>query len=128
MSYKNFSYWFDERIVDNNDISVTDINKGLTKLIPDLIDELNNLDNAHQTFVVNEQNIGEPDAQAYLIYGNPVLWWYICLSNLIDDPFEEFTSNKIFYAFDEKYLSEHNVETESQTTTTATTGTTITLN
>jgi hypothetical protein len=112
-SYDNLSYWFEDRIVDNNGVSVSDINAGLVKLIPGLIDDLNDTSNTHTRFVLNEEQEGMPDDVASRIYENQNLWWYICLANLLDNPFDEFKTSMIYYAFDGQYLTAHQVEQEA---------------
>ena len=69
MSCNNFSYWFSDTIVDPNGKTVSDINKGIQRLIPDLIDQLNDLNNSHTRFVPNETQDGQPDSLAFLKYG-----------------------------------------------------------
>lgn len=105
--YNNLSYWFSDTIVDLNGKTVSDINKGLVRLIPDLIDQLNNLDNIHTTFIPSENQNGQPDSVAYLKYNNQNLWWYVCLSSCLEDPFKEFSHERVLYAYDRGYLTNH---------------------
>lgn len=107
MKYDNFSYWFSDTIVDPNGKTVSDINKGIQRLIPDLIDQLNDLNNNHTRFIPGEDQDGQPDSIAFLKYNNDRLWWYVCLSSCLENPFTEFSHERVLYAYDNSYLTAH---------------------
>jgi len=109
--YTNFSYWFTDTITDPNGKNVTDINKGISRLFTDLVSTLNNTtDNTNTQFLINEQMVGQPDAAAFLKYSNDALWWYICLSNNLEDPMTEFKNDKVFYIFEQNTLDDFAVQ------------------
>ena len=114
--YQDFSYWFSDTITDPKGNNVSDINKGIKRLFTDLVDQLNNLDNQHSKFFINEGQDGQPDSAAYIKYSNENLWWYMCLSNCLENPFKDFVHDKIFYAFEKTILTNH-AKTESNSTT-----------
>ena len=113
-SNKNLSYWFSEITIDNNGEVVSDINAGLLKLLPDLIDQLNVGDNAEKRFIIPDCQIATPDIAAQTFYDNENMWWYICLENNIVNPFKEYTNNLLYYIFSDAYL-----ENKDQQNTTA---------
>ena len=113
-SYQNFSYWFSDRIVDNNGQSVSDINAGLLKLIPDMLDGINNIENCDGRFIVPDCQVGMPDAAAVSFYSDENMWWYICFANLLSNPFTEFNSNLAYYVVNKDVLKNHNVSLNSQ--------------
>lgn len=109
-NYKDFSYWFSETITDPNDNVTSDINKGIEKMIVGLIDELNNPDNSHEKFTIPETQVGMPDIVANAKYDNENMWWYLCLANLLDNPFVQYKNQMMYYAFDEMILEDHKIE------------------
>lgn len=108
-SYTDFSYWFSNTIIDNNGENVSDINAGIEKLLPDMIDQLNNANNDHTRFLVPDCQIAMPDIAAQTFYKYENLWWYVCLANLLDNPFKQYTNRYLFYAFTPKILEDHNI-------------------
>lgn len=116
-SYRNFSYWFSETAIDNNGEVVSDINAGITKLIPDFIETLNNTNNAEKRFIIPDCQIGMPDVAAVTFYNYEEMWWYICLENSLSNPFTEYDNTLLYYIFSENLLSDHNtaVNTTSNT-------------
>jgi len=125
----DFSYWFSDRIIDNNGNTVSDINAGITKLIPDMIDELNDTSNEHTRFIIPDCQVSMPDVAAKSFYNYENLWWYLCLSNLITNPFNEYNSNLLYYAFTLNILKSHDINTNnSNKNTKSKIGTIIELN
>ena len=106
-SYKNLSYWFSETTLDNNGEIVSDINAGLLKLLPDLMEQLNAGNNAEKRFIIPDCQIATPDVAAQTFYENENMWWYVCLENNIVNPFKEYTNNLLFYIFNESHLANH---------------------
>ena len=115
-SYSDFSYWFSETTLDNNGEVVSDINAGLLKLIPDLIDQLNNTSNTHKRFIVPDCQIAMPDIAAQTFYNTEDMWWYICLENLISNPFTEYKNELLYYAFSLSLLTDHDKSKQTDTT------------
>lgn len=114
--YQDFSYWFSDTITDPKGNNVSDINKGIKRLFTDLVYQLNNLDNQHSKYYIDETQDGQPDSTSYLKYGNTKLWWYMCLSSCLEDPFKDFVHDKIFYTFEKDILTNH-ATTESESNT-----------
>lgn len=104
-SCRNLSYWFSETTIDNNGEVVSDINAGLLKLLPELMDKLNVGDNAEKRFIIPDCQVAIPDVAAKTFYSDENMWWYICLENNIANPFKEYTNNLLFYVFNESYLT-----------------------
>lgn len=102
----NLSYWFNQKVMDNNGNMVSDINAGLRKLLPDLMPILNNLQNNHEEFMIDDTLLGQPDYMAASFNGGENLFWYICLANLVADPFGGFDTEHVYYAFDNNYLTQ----------------------
>ncbi len=127
-SCNDFSYWFSQTTVDNNGEVVSDINAGLVKLIPGMIDELNNLNNEHTKFILPEVQEYMPDMVAVQLYNNENLWWYICLTNLLVNPFVEYKYNFMYYAFTKTILTDHAIEKETSSQDQSKIGTIIELN
>lgn len=127
-SFLDFSYWFSNLIQDNNGVIVTDINEGIRKLIPDMIDQLNDIDNEHTRFMVPDCQIGMPDVAAKTFYDNESSWWYLCLGNQIVNPFKEYKNEFLYYAFTISILSAHDVNTNNNTNSKSKIGTVIELN
>lgn len=105
----DFSYWFSSTIQDNNGNTVTDINEGINKLIPDMIEELNDTTNQHTRFIVPDCQEAMPDISAQKFYNYENLWWYLCLSNVITNPFNEYNRQFLYYAFTLQILVAHDV-------------------
>lgn len=127
----NLSYWFDKTLTDPNGNVVTDINAGLVNLIPNIMPELNNLNNEHERFVLTDIVTYQPDLIAHVQYKNDDLFWYVCLANLIDNCFDGFDSEHIYYAFSTSYLSmlaTNNNAKKNPSNSNGKIGTTITLN
>lgn len=127
-SYNDFSYWFSNTTIDNNGEVVSDINAGLVKLIPGMIDELNNTNNEHTKFILPEVQEYMPDMVAMQLYNNEHLWWYICLTNLLVNPFVEYKHNFMYYAFTKTILANHAIEKETSSKNQSKIGTIIELN
>lgn len=127
-NYQDFSYWFSTTIQDNNNNTVSDINKGIENMIIGLSDDLTP-DNNHERFIIPEIQNGMPDIVASGKYGNENMWWYLCFSNSLDDPFTQYKTKMLYYAFDESILNNHNNKNnESKNTKKSKVGTIIELN
>lgn len=92
----SFSSFFQEIIIDNNGIPVTDINAGLQNLFANFNENADNfLD--EQRFFVSENEEGFPDLVAYLsILGDQNYWWWVLLLNRLENPFLDIKANWIY--------------------------------
>lgn len=127
-NYQNFSYWFSTTTLDNNNNVVSDINKGIENMIVGLSDDLTSKNN-HERFIIPETQNGMPDIVANGKYNNENMWWYLCFSNSLDDPFTQYKTKILYYAFDEVILSNHNNrKNETKNTKKSKIGTIIELN
>lgn len=127
-NYQNFSYWFSTTTLDNNNNVVSDINKGIENMIVGLSDDLTSKNN-HERFIIPETQNGMPDIVANGKYNNENMWWYLCFSNSLDDPFTQYKTEILYYAFDEAILSNHNNrKNETKNTKKSKIGTIIELN
>jgi hypothetical protein len=107
--YRKLSYWFSDSIVDPNGKTTSDINRGIQRICKDLVNQLNDLDNNYTKIIINNDIQGQPDAVADLKYNNDDLWWYVCLSNGLEDPIADFNTDMVFYIFDEDILTNHSI-------------------
>ena len=114
-SYNNFSYWFSQTAIDNNGEVVSDINAGITKLIPELREQLDDTNNEHIRFIIPDCQISLPDIAASRFYGNENMWWFVCLENQITNPFNEYNNQYMYYAFSKSLLSDHSLSAQSKT-------------
>lgn len=100
-----FNSFFQERILDNNKISVTDINAGLRNLFNNFNESANNF-NSSQNFFVNDITEGYPDLIAKKsILGNQEYWWWITLLNRLENPMTDFKENWIYAINDSNQIS-----------------------
>lgn len=108
-NYHQLSYWFSDSIIDPNGKTTSDINRGIQRICKDLVDQLNDLDNNYTKIIINKDIQGQPDAVANLKYADDELWWYVCLSNGLEDPIADFNTDMVFYIFDENILTNHSI-------------------
>lgn len=98
-SYLNsisFASFFQEVILDNNGIPVTDINAGLQNLFVNFNENADNFFD-EQRFYVSENEEGFPDLVAYLsILGDQNYWWWVLLLNRLENPFLDIKVNWIY--------------------------------
>lgn len=102
----NLDSFFQERILDNNNISVTDINAGLRNLFsffnqqePQLAED--------QRYLVHEFEEGFPDLVAkHSVLGDQKYWWWILLANRLEDPMKDIKANWMY-----SILNQNNVRT-----------------
>jgi hypothetical protein len=92
----NFDSFFQERIVDNNGISVTDINAGLRNLFYNFNEKADDF-NPTEMFFVTDVDTGYPE----LIAKKSVLekqgyWWWITLLNRLENPMTDFKTNWVY--------------------------------
>ena len=91
-----FDSFFDDRVIDNNGISVTDINVGLNKIYK-AFNEYGFNDIGVQNYLVAEQEVGYPDLVAMKsAYGSQIYWWWLLLLNRQDDAFEGIKAGWVY--------------------------------
>ena len=93
MSKYTFTNFFKDRVIDNNGISVTDINSGINNLFLKYTTNAENLDD-DQRYLVSENEENYPDLVAKNSYINDAsLWWWFMLTNRLDDPLKDVEHN-----------------------------------
>lgn len=92
----SFDSFFEDRVIDNNGVSVTDINVGLNKLHK--VFKGYQLDNTGiQKYLVSEEEAGFPDLVALKSsYGSQLYWWWLLLFNRQDDALEGIKANWVY--------------------------------
>lgn len=93
---ENFSSFFQQKIVDNNGVAVTDINLGLRNLFNTFNENAEYIFESER-YVVSDYDTGYPD----LIAKNSILhdqryWWWITLLNRLENPMTDFKSNWVY--------------------------------
>ena len=88
--------FFQERILDFNGVSVTDINAGLRNLFYEFNEQAENF-NATERFFVTDVEVGYPDLIAKKsILANQRYWWWITLLNRLENPMTDFKVNWVY--------------------------------
>lgn len=96
LNTQSFSSFFQETIVDNNGVAVTDINAGLVNLFKKY-NEYKDQFYPKQRYLVAEFEEGYPDLIARnSILQNHEYWWWLCLLNNLDDPMVDIKANWIY--------------------------------
>lgn len=89
----NLDSFFQQRIIDNNGVSVTDINAGLVNLFSKFNDEVNNFSES-EMYLVSEFEENYPDLIAkHSILSDQRYWWWILLLNRLEDPMTDLRVN-----------------------------------
>ena len=92
----NFDSFFKEMIVDNNGISVVDLNTGLDNLYKYFNENAWSLEEVQQ-YLVTEFEEGYPDLVAVnSVLGSQRYWWWLLLLNRLEDPFEDIKQNWVY--------------------------------
>ena len=92
----SFDSFFSERIIDNNGVSVTDINAGLINLFGNLKANANGMQE-EQLYLSSEYEVGYPDLIARnSVLGDQRYWWWVLVLNGLEDPFTEIVENWIY--------------------------------
>lgn len=82
-----FNSFFQSRILDNNKVSVTDINKGLQNLFKTFNENEERLFFETERYLVSEYEEGYPDLIARNCQlGRLQYWWWIVLLNRLENP------------------------------------------
>jgi len=109
--------FFQDRIVDPNGVSVTDINAGLRNLFYNFNEYENNF-TPDEKYFVSDIEEGYPDLVAKKsILGNQDYWWWITLLNRLENPMTDFKTNWVYsinsYAQISDFINTTNEETSS---------------
>ena len=97
--------FFQERIIDNNGISVTDINAGLTNLFG-FFNEKEDTMFETQRYMVKEYEEGYPDLVARnSILSDQIYWWWILLMNRLENPFTDIKKHWVYSILDRTDIS-----------------------
>ena len=92
--------FFQERIIDNNGVSVTDINLGLMNLFRNYNDEANRFESTER-FFVSDIEAGYPDLIAKKsILQDQQFWWWVTLLNRLENPMTDFKAGWIYSVTD----------------------------
>ena len=92
----SFDSFFQERIVDNNGISVTDINRGLVNLFKNYNEQADNFTEVER-YLVGEFEEGYPDLVAKNSnLRNTKYWWWVLLLNNLENPMTDIRANWIY--------------------------------
>lgn len=95
-----FNSFFQDRIVDPNGISVTDINAGLRNLFYNLNEEAEQF-TPSEKFFVTEIEAGYPDLIAKKSeLNNQAFWWWITVLNRLENPMTDFKENWLYSIVD----------------------------
>ena len=88
--------FFQSRITDNNNVSVTDINAGLVNLFSYFNEREANMTET-QRYMVRDFEEGYPDlVSRNSILSDQVYWWWILLANRLENPMTEIKPNCIY--------------------------------
>lgn len=93
MAKFTFSSFFENRIVDQNNISVSDINLGLNNLFTKFVANEQNLED-DQRYLVSENEENYPDlVTLHSNIQDASLWWWFMMTNRLDDPLKDVEVN-----------------------------------
>lgn len=91
-----FHSFFQEVIIDNNGIPVTDINAGLYNLFVTFNEKAKDF-NEVQRYLVAEYEEGYPDLVAkHSALSNDQYWWWLLLLNRLENPMTDIKANWIY--------------------------------
>lgn len=100
-----FDSFFQERIVDPNGVSVTDINAGLRNLFTNFNEYADDFTDDERYFV-NDIDAGYPDLIAKKsILSSQKYWWWITLINRLENPMSDFKANWVYSIVDINQIS-----------------------
>ncbi len=100
----SFSSFFQDRTLDNNGISVTDINAGLRNLFYKFNENANDF-NPTERFFVSDIEEGYPDLIAKKsILGDQEFWWWVLLLNRLENPMTDIKTNWVYSINDEEQI------------------------
>lgn len=110
--------FFQERIIDNNGINVTDINAGLTNLFG-FFNEKEDTMFETQRYMVKDYEEGYPDLVARnSILSDQIYWWWILLMNRLENPFTDVKKHWVYSILDrtdiDSFVNKSNENVDSQ--------------
>lgn len=102
----NLDSFFQERILDNNGVSVTDINAGLVNLFTKFNEEAESF-SEEQHYLVSEFEEGYPDLIAmHSILSHQQYWWWILLLNRLENPMTDLKTNWVYSINSEQQIND----------------------
>ncbi len=102
--------FFQEGIIDNNGVYVTDLNAGVVNLFGQFRDAEQGFHES-QLYLATEQDEGFPDLVAKSsILGSGAYWWWILMLNNLENPLKDIKANWI-YAINSKSMIDNFVNT-----------------
>lgn len=121
--------FFQERILDNNGISVTDINAGLRNLFYNFNEYADNFEPTER-FLVSDIEEGYPDLIAQKsVLGTQNYWWWITLLNRLENPMTDFKMNWVYSINDNTQIQNFiNITNEDNSSNTSRIGKVVELN
>ena len=121
--------FFQDRILDNNGVSVTDINAGLRNLFYNFNEYADNFEPTER-FLVSDIEEGYPDLIAQKsILGTQNYWWWITLLNRLENPMTDFKMNWVYSINDDTQIQNFiNVTNEDNSSNTSRIGKVVELN
>lgn len=91
-----FDSFFQERIIDNNGVSVTDINAGLKNLYVNFNEYADKFYDSERIYI-SENMEGYPDLVAkQSILNDQRLWWWVLIFNSLENPMTDLKANWIY--------------------------------
>ena len=119
---------FKDTIIDNNGVTVSDINKGLSDYFPLVFDKITHNAEKSSTILVDNTKEAYPDLIAQFIYGDESMWFFFLVSNFLDDPFDDIKVNYVYYGYNDDLLDDVEANATSTNTDNGRIGLTIDLN
>lgn len=118
---------FTQTMEDDKHNRITDINAGLKTHYPQMINSVTHNTDTALYYLMTEQTQGQPDAAALSLYGSEDYWYWVLVSNFIDNPFEEFKQGWVYTKYEDAVMSEAQVSALSSKKESRY-GSTVTLN
>lgn len=89
---KSFDSFFQETIIDNNGIPVTDINLGLQNLFVNFNENPDAFYDKSRIYI-SEIEEGYPDLVAKETFDSQDYWWWFLLTNRLENPMADIKAN-----------------------------------
>jgi len=121
--------FFQDTIVDNNGVAVTDINRGLQNLFSQFNERADDFTPTERYFV-NDIEEGYPDLIARKsLLGDQAYWWWILLLNRLENPMTDLKENWVYSINDSSQIENFiNYTNETSSSNNSRIGKTIELN
>lgn len=91
-----FDSFFSKKIVDNNGISVTDINAGLTNLYEFFNDNAHSFTSSQKYLVSNHEEDYPELVALHSTLNSEQYWWWILFLNRLDDSLVDIKENWLY--------------------------------